>query len=249
MFTIATPEGLFTPTRVPQGVLNATVYFQGVMTELLAGFNYKVEDIVWWVADKDDLPNTLDKILHRLEDADLFAAAPKCLLFDTKMSWCGKVYSGRQVSHDRERLSGLANMRRPQTAGELMQFLQAVNWLRPSLPRLAKVVGPLRVLLEEYMGGSKRWTKRVASSQTIAEEAWKRKLVATWSIAQDLVANAVALSHPKYMYEVLIYPDFSDNHWGSFSAHVPTAELEGGVEVEKMSHKPLRFLSDPFRGS
>ena len=24
VFTIATPEGLFTPTRVPQGVLNAT---------------------------------------------------------------------------------------------------------------------------------------------------------------------------------------------------------------------------------
>ena len=49
LFTIATPEGLFTPTRVPQGVLNATAYFQGVMTELLAGSNCKfwVDDIVW----------------------------------------------------------------------------------------------------------------------------------------------------------------------------------------------------------
>lgn len=37
IFTIATPEGLFTPTRVPQGVLNATGYFQGIMTGLLAG--------------------------------------------------------------------------------------------------------------------------------------------------------------------------------------------------------------------
>ena len=42
----------------------------------------------------------------------------------------GKVYSGGQVFHDRERLSGLASMRRPQTTGELMQFLQAVNGLR-----------------------------------------------------------------------------------------------------------------------
>ena len=33
--TITTPLGLFTPTRVPQGVLNATVYFQDVMTEFL----------------------------------------------------------------------------------------------------------------------------------------------------------------------------------------------------------------------
>ncbi|CAN0055433.1 unnamed protein product, partial [Sphacelaria rigidula] len=44
------------------------------------------------------------------------------------------------VAHGRKRLSGLANMRRPQTAGELLQFLQAVNWLPTSLPRLAEVV-------------------------------------------------------------------------------------------------------------
>ena len=45
--------------------------------------------------------------------------------------------------HDRERLSGLASIRRPQTVGELIQFFQAVNWLRASLPRLAEVVEPL----------------------------------------------------------------------------------------------------------
>ena len=72
--------------------------------------------------------------------------------------------------HDRERLSGLASMRRPQTAGELMQFLQAVSWLRTSLPRLAEVVESLRVLLEEHIRGIRRRTKRVASNRAIAEE-------------------------------------------------------------------------------
>ena len=42
VFTTATLEGLFPPPRVPQGVLNATAYFQGVMTELLASLNCKV---------------------------------------------------------------------------------------------------------------------------------------------------------------------------------------------------------------
>ena len=41
VFTIATLEGLFTPTHVPQGVLNAMAYFESVMTELLAGLNYE----------------------------------------------------------------------------------------------------------------------------------------------------------------------------------------------------------------
>ena len=130
-----------------------------------------------------------------------------------------------------------------------MQFLQAVNWLRTSLPRLAEVVELLRVLLEEHMRVIQRQTKRVASNRTIVEEAWKREQVAAWSNVQDLVANAVTLSHPKNGCEVLMFPDASDNHWGSFFAQVPTAELEGVVEVEKVSHEPIGILSGTFRGS
>ena len=46
IFTITTPLGLLTPTRVPQGVQNATAYIQGVMTELLVGIECKI-----WVDD------------------------------------------------------------------------------------------------------------------------------------------------------------------------------------------------------
>ena len=43
----------------------------------------------------------------------------------------------------------------------------------------------------------------------------EREQVAAWINAQDLVANAVALSHPKDGYEVLIFPDASRHRWGS----------------------------------
>ena len=63
------------------------------MTELLAGLNFKVriDDIVLWEADEDNLFNTLDKILGRLKDAGLLAAAREYLFFDTEILWCGKV--------------------------------------------------------------------------------------------------------------------------------------------------------------
>ena len=76
-----------------------------------------------WEAGEVYLLNNLDKILGLLEDAGLFTAGQKYLLVDTDISWYGKVFSERQVSHVPERLSGLASMRRPQTAGELMQLL------------------------------------------------------------------------------------------------------------------------------
>ena len=71
------------------------------------------------------------------------------------------------------------------------------------------------------------------SKRAIAEEPWRREQVVARSIAQDLVANTVALSHPKDGYEVLMFPNASDNHWGSFLTQVRTAELGGGVEVKK----------------
>ena len=53
MFTMVTPEGLFTPRRVPAGVLNASGYFQATMGDLLDGYIDEiclvwVDDIVIW---------------------------------------------------------------------------------------------------------------------------------------------------------------------------------------------------------
>ena len=104
---------------MPQGVLNATAYFQGVMKKLFAGLNCKVwvDDIVWWGDDADDFLILLDKIFGRVEDDGLFAAAHKCLFF-AKSRGAARCTREGQVSHDRKRLSGLASVRRPQTAGE-----------------------------------------------------------------------------------------------------------------------------------
>ena len=67
------------------------------------------------------------------------------------------------------------------------------------------------------MGGIQRRTKRVASNRA---KAWKREQVTTWSDAQYLVANAVALLHSNGGYEVLMFPNASDNHWRSFFTQV-----------------------------
>ena len=54
VFTIVTPHGLSTLTRVPQGVLNATSYFQHVMTVFLSGVDCKVwvDDVFYFAEDE-----------------------------------------------------------------------------------------------------------------------------------------------------------------------------------------------------
>ena len=138
-------------------------------------------------------------------------------------------------------------MRRPRTAGELMQFLQSVNWLRAFLPRLAKTLEPLRELLEEHLRGNVRRSKRAASNRIIDDSAWTFRRGQAWHAAQDLVAHAVTLSHPKEGYEPLMFLHASDLHRGSFLTQVPAAELDGPLAVEDMSHEPMGFQRGTFR--
>lgn len=99
-----------------------------------------------WGTDSDDLPRTLNIFLGWWLRVELYAATNKCVLYDTSIKWCGKVYCSGAVKRDLERASGLANMRQPDTTEELMQFVQVLSWMWVSLLRMAEVVQLLRVL-------------------------------------------------------------------------------------------------------
>ena len=89
MFTMVTTGGLFTPTRVPQRVLNATAYFQAIMSEVLEGLAERVrlvwvDDVVIWGRDAAELVARLKAVLARLEGVGLFAAAHKAVFTDKR---------------------------------------------------------------------------------------------------------------------------------------------------------------------
>ena len=61
-------------------------------------------------------------LAEEAREMGLFAAAHKCTFFSREIVRRGKVYSQGRVSHDPIRLQGLSDMRRPETAAELMKF-------------------------------------------------------------------------------------------------------------------------------
>lgn len=75
------------------------------------------------------------------------------------------------MEHDPGRVSNLANMRRPDTMGESMKFLQDLNWMRTSLPPMTEVIQQLRFSLEQHVDGNARRIKRVAISRAIPADA------------------------------------------------------------------------------
>ena len=218
-FTFVAGDGLFTPTRVPQGVINATSYFQGVMMEVLGNlvgraYLIYVDDVKVIGRSMEELIKNLRTVLLRCIERGLFLAAHKLVLFAKEVKWCGKLYSGTAVRHDPERVRGLVEMRGPETVGELMKFLQAANWMRLSLPHMAKVVAPLRALMEHRLKGTSR-TKRVASRRALTDGDWTPERVEAWDDSREMLMNAVKLTFwwPDDC-RVLMFPDASDLFWG-----------------------------------
>ena len=175
-FTFVTGDGLFTTTRVLQGVMNATSYFQGMMIEVLGNSVERaclvyVDDVNVIGRSVEELIVNLRAVLLRFMERGLSLAAYKRILFAKEIKWYSKLYSGTAVRHDPGRVRELVEMRRPATVGELMKFLQATNWTRLSLPYMAEIVAPLRALMEHRLKETSR-TKSVESRRALTDSDW-----------------------------------------------------------------------------
>ena len=113
----------------------------------------------------------LRAVLLRFMEHGLFLAAHKLVLFAKEVKWCGKLYSRTTVRHDPGRVCELVEMRRPETVGELMKFIQATSWMRLSLPHVEEIVAPLRALMEHRLKETSR-TKSVASRWALRDGDW-----------------------------------------------------------------------------
>ena len=127
-----------------------------------------VDDVKVIGRSVEELIVNLCAVLLRCMEHDLFLAAHKLVLFAKEVKCCGKLYSGTAVRYDLGRVRGLVEMRRPETVGELMKFLQEKNWMRLSLPHMAEIVAPLQALMEHRLKGTSR-TKRVASRRALTD--------------------------------------------------------------------------------
>ena len=99
IFTFVTQKGLYTPTRMPQGVTNATSYFQGTLERTLGDLVRRVylvyvDDVIIWGRNVWELMDHFSWVMKNLMEVGLFVAAHKVTLHAREVKWCGKLYSG-----------------------------------------------------------------------------------------------------------------------------------------------------------
>ena len=73
---------------------------------------------------------------------------------------------------------------------------------------------------------------------------WGAEHTSAFEQIKSHLVHALKLSHPKEGYEMCLFSDSSDTHWGSVLTQVPKSQLS--MEIEEQVHEPLSFLSGSF---
>ncbi|KAE9052852.1 hypothetical protein PR001_g140 [Phytophthora rubi] len=105
IFSIKTDEGVYTPTRVPQGAVDSAMHFQSTLQEVFGDMmNHNllvyVDDVVLYAPTHDEFLVVLEKFFRRLRESNLKLNVSKSELNAQAVTWCGKIVDGSGVMHD-----------------------------------------------------------------------------------------------------------------------------------------------------
>jgi hypothetical protein len=248
LYSFATHRCVYTPTRVTQGSSGAVLYFQSTMQQSFKGLLYKnliiwLDDFLLYASSIEELFLVLRKILEICREIGLKLAVLKCKLFEKEIKWCGQIITPQGMKVDPVRIDGLTSLTLPETAGDLMKFLYAANWIRTSLPEFARVSAPLQEKLDIALKKTKR-TKRVAKGIKLC---WGEEEKMTFERVKTLIKHAVMTSHPDPNAELVLMTDASEKAWSIVLMQVRDYDDTKGIKDQEL--EPLYFLSGTFKGA
>lgn len=247
-FSFMTDEKIFTPRRVPQGGSDSAIHFQKTMETCFSTLLYKhlliwIDDLLLYAADMETYLAKLAELFALLNQFGLKLSAKKSSLYQTEVKWCGRVIDANGVRHDSDRIESLRALPYPKTAGELQQFVCAINWLRESIVDFARQMAPLQRRLDDALTSTKR-TKRAAAGIEIQLTAAERE---AFDQIKASLAEAATLNFPDDTATTCLFTDASDIGWAAIVTQV--ADFDPKLPAMEQQHKLLYCMSGTFSGS
>lgn len=246
-----THEGIWQPTRTPQGAKNSACNFQSRVEPCFVSIRKNVkawqDDFIIHHNSEKGLLEILGQFMQICRHRNLKISATKSTLFTTSVKWCGRIIDKDGVHYDPRNLSGLRNITSPKTAGELSQYIHCLQWMSQSIPDFANRISSMRKVLEAAYRKTGKRNKRSIASVPLSSLSWGRIHEITFHELQDSLRQSVRLAHPDPKLQKCIYTDASDNYWAAVVTQCNTEELE--KPLEKQMHQPLAFVSSAFKDS
>jgi hypothetical protein len=243
IFSIMTDRAVYTPRRTLQGALNSAAHFQSRMTKIFEDLIEKymtcwIDDLLGFADSEEELLERLTQVLQRCSDYNVKINPKKCTWFARQIKWCGKIYDGKGVRHDPERVTALANMGHPQTMKDLHQFLYATNWMRQSIINYSFIIQPMSRLIEEMSKRLREAGIKNENAIRISEEEWMR-IRESFNNIKIALLNHVTLNYPREGFVRCVFPDASQHAWSMVVTQIPEEDV--GKPVKDQRHEPLAF--------
>jgi len=191
-------------------------------------------------ASETELLERLRRFFEICREFGLKLHAEKTHLFLREANFCGRIIDSKGVRHDPRSLDTLKNMRTPEVAGDLQQFLCATGWMRSSIPEYAKTIAPLHNLMEDCYTRAGKRTKRAVRKTTL-HGLWGAAHSSAFSQIKAQLSRALTLAHPKEGHTTCLFSDASDTHWPLCLHKSQPIQLEGLWKNKLTSH----LLSSP----
>ena len=144
-FTLPANLGKWEFLHCPFGLAQAPAYFQRLINEVLAPFDFAfgyLDDILIYSPDVETHLKHLELIFRRLREVDLKLKMEKCSFLKKHIQYLGHIVSGDGIKPVPEKLSSIQQMPRPYTLKEVKHFLGLVGYYRKFIPRYADIVRP-----------------------------------------------------------------------------------------------------------
>ena len=183
---------LFALEWMPQGVLEATANFQGVVHDVLRRLVMEVCHV--WVNDVMLWGRTAKELIGRVAELERFIERGSSVVALQAVLSRKEKYPGAAEVHDPGREQGLVEIWRKEGNGELQRSRKTVSRVLAEIPNLAEAKATLRNLLGprlERANGS----RRVESRRTIGDVQLAQDREQAEENEQELVSQRTGLYH------------------------------------------------------
>lgn len=249
MFSILVDDQIYTPTRLLQGVVDGVSMFQSSMSLILEEFLHKCVEI--WIDDIVVFANSIEELIANLKG--IFLAfrkyrvklnPNKTHLVETTIEWCGRVISNGKISPNPEYVQALTDMRPPEDAAALQQYLTSCNWIRK---HFVDFTGLFKALQELLLAKSREVgsldSKKLRKLPVTLDESQMDCFLRT----KEALKNIVHLAVPRAGHVMCLMTDASDTAWSIVLTQFPKDQMH--LPVEERDHEPLCFMSGLFKAN
>ena len=257
-FVIVTCFGSFEFCGSPQGWVNTPQFFQNRMlseilqpAELFAvsdgGILQWIDDSLLYASSFSKYCQTLDKFLKQLIKKNLRLNVNKCTFISQEGEWCGRRLERNHWSFSKRYFDKILLTPKPTFTHELAKALYLINWLSPTIPKLAELRDIFSPLIEPGIT-SKELKKRneVVPWEETLDTAWIKLLEALNAAANNKL-RAYDPNKP-----LCLFTDASNLYWGlmlTLCLEGDPANTEDKTPVAEQQHVPIFFLSGKFTAS